>query len=108
MEAEEPTTKKERKTYRLIYRRWGHYGPEMFRKLYLVIKIKKIKIPPAGRRVCGPCKRGKMRNKISKILAKHKAEILALISWDIIGLFPISLRGNKYLLKLINNYSQKI
>ena len=80
----------------------------MLRKLHLVTKIKKIKIPPAGYRVCGLYKRGKIRNKISKILVKYKAEILALISWDIIGLFPVSLRGNKYLLKLINNYSQKI
>ena len=107
-EAEEPTTKKERKTYRLMHRRWGHYGPEMLRKLHLVTKIKKIKIPPAGRRVCGPCKKGKMRNKISKILAKHKAEILALISWDIAGPFPMSLRRNKYLLELVDNYSRKI
>ena len=52
----------------------------MLRKLYLIIKIKKIKIPPAGRRVYGPYKRGKIRNKISKILVKYKAKILALIS----------------------------
>ena len=80
----------------------------MLCKLQLIIKVKKIKILPAGYRVYGPYKKGKIRNKISKILAKYKAEILALISWDIIGLFPISLRGNKYLLNLINNYSQKI
>ena len=52
----------------------------MLRKLYLIIKIKKIKIPLVERRVCGLYKRGKMRNKISKILVKYKAEILALIS----------------------------
>ena len=53
-------------------------------------------------------KRGKIKNKISKILVKYKAKILALISWDITGPFPVSLRGNKYLLKLINNYCWKI
>ena len=52
----------------------------MLRKLHLIIKIKKIKIPPVGRRVCGLYKRGKIRNKISKILAKYKAKILALIN----------------------------
>ena len=52
----------------------------MLRKLYLIIKIKKIKILPARRRVYRLYKRGKIKNKISKILAKHKAEILALIS----------------------------
>ena len=77
----------------------------MLYKLYLIIKIKKIKIPLVKYKVYRLYKRGKIRNKISKILVKYKAEILALISWDIIGLFPISLRGNKYLLKLINNYS---
>ena len=52
----------------------------MLHKLYLIIKIKKIKILLAGRRVYGLYKRGKIRNKISKILAKYKAKILALIS----------------------------
>ena len=80
----------------------------MLYKLYLIIKIKKIKIPLVKYKVYRLYKRGKIRNKISKIIAKHKAEILALISWDIAGLFPVSLRGNKYLLKLINNYSRKI
>jgi len=52
----------------------------MLYKLHLIIKIKKIKIPPAGRRVYRLYKRGKIRNKISKILVKYKAEILALIN----------------------------
>ena len=58
----------------------GYYGLEMLCKLHLVIKIKKIKILPAGYRVYGLYKKGKIRNKISKILAKYKAKILALIN----------------------------
>ena len=52
----------------------------MLPKLHLIIKIKKIKILLVGRRVYRLYKRGKIRNKISKILVKYKAKILALIS----------------------------
>ena len=50
---------------------------------------------------------GKMRNKISKKLAKHKEEVLALVSLDVAGPFPTSLRGNRYFLQLIDNFSRK-
>ena len=47
----------------------------MLYKLYLIIKIKKIKILPVGYRVYRLYKRGKIRNKISKILAKYCGEV---------------------------------
>ncbi|KAI1003486.1 hypothetical protein K3495_g4722 [Podosphaera aphanis] len=49
-----------------------------------------------------------MRNKISKILAPHKKESLELISFDIAGPFPTSLRGNRYFLQIIDNWSRRI
>ncbi|KAI1006804.1 hypothetical protein K3495_g1408 [Podosphaera aphanis] len=48
-----------------------------------------------------------MRNKISKNLAQHKTEPLELISFDVAGPFPMSLRGNRYFLQAIDNWSLK-
>jgi hypothetical protein len=71
-----------------MHRRFGHYGSKILRHLHEVASgIKKIKIPPPHRRICEPCKIGKMRKKISKKLAQHKAEALALVSINIAGLF---------------------
>lgn len=104
---EEKSTKKDRRNYRLMHRRFAHYGPAMLRKLHQVSSIQRIKVPPAHRRLCDPCLKGKMRNKISKTLAEHKKEILALVSLDLAGPFPTSLRGNNYLMQMICNYSRK-
>ena len=87
---EDKTTRDQRRIYRLIHRRFGHYGSKSLRHLHEVASgIKKIKIPPLRRRICEPCKIGKMRKKISKKLAQHKAEALALVSINIIGLLII-------------------
>jgi hypothetical protein len=104
---EETSTKKDRRNYRLMHRRFAHYGPAMLRKLHEVTTIQRIKVPPAHRRLCDPCLKGKMRNKISKTLAEHKKEMLALVSLDLAGPFPTSLRGNNYLMQIICNYTRK-
>ncbi|KAI0993875.1 hypothetical protein K3495_g14309, partial [Podosphaera aphanis] len=70
--------------------------------------MKKVKIPVAEKRICKVCKIGKMRNKISKILAPHKREPLELISFDIAGPFPTSLRGNRYFLQVVDSWSRRL
>lgn len=104
---EDRSTKKDRRNYRLMHRRFAHYGPAMLRKLHKVTTIEKIKVPPAHRRLCDPCLKGKMRNRINKTLAEHKKEVLALVSLDLAGPFPTSLRGNHYLMQIICNHSRK-
>ena len=64
---EEAETRNQRRHYRLMHRRFGHYGAGMLRKLHEVASgVKKIKIPPPHKRICEHCKIGKMRRKISK------------------------------------------
>jgi hypothetical protein len=101
-------SKNQRRTYRLMHRRFGHYGSKSLRYLHEVSNIKKIKIPPIYRRICEACKIGKMRKKINKTLAKHKAEPLALVSIDIAGPFVMSIRGYVYFLQIIDNYTRKV
>ena len=106
---EDETTRGQRRTYRLMHRRFGHYGSKILRHLHEVASgIKEIKIPPPHRRICEPCKIGKMRKKISKKLAQHKAEALALVSIDIAGPFVMSIRGYVYFLQIIDNYTRKV
>ena len=88
-----------------MHRRFGHYGPNLLRNLHKVSNLgTKIKIPPAARRLCKPCALAKMRNRFT---AEHKKEPLALVSLDIAGPFPKSLRGNNYFLQIIDNYTRK-
>jgi Reverse transcriptase (RNA-dependent DNA polymerase)/gag-polypeptide of LTR copia-type len=106
---EDETTRNDRRYYRLMHRRFGHYGSNILRRLHEVASgIKQIKIPPPHRRICEACKIGKMRKKINKRLAEHKAEALALISIDIAGPFIMSLRGYTYFLEIIDNYTRKV
>ncbi|KAI0992332.1 hypothetical protein K3495_g15854 [Podosphaera aphanis] len=100
-------TKEERARYRLIHRRFGHYGPNIIGKLHKTSNIERVKIPIAEKRICKSCKIGKMMNKISKTLAQHKTEPLELISFDVAGPFPMSLRGNRYFLQVIDNWSRR-
>ncbi|KAI0991970.1 hypothetical protein K3495_g16216, partial [Podosphaera aphanis] len=102
-------SKSQRKRYRLMHRRFGHYGSEALRHLHEVASgIRKIHVPPKERRVCKSCKIGKMKRKISKILEKHQENPLALISIDIAGPFVKSIRGFEYFLQIIDSYSRKI
>lgn len=47
-----------------------------------------------------------MTNLIPKLLSEHKAFLLALIQFDIAGPFPISLRGNRYFMLIIDSWSR--
>ncbi|KAF7564387.1 uncharacterized protein PtrM4_152160, partial [Pyrenophora tritici-repentis] len=90
---EDKSTKKDRRNYRLMHRRFAHYAQQCYETSH--------------RRFCDPCLKGKMRNKMNKILAEHKKEVLALVSLDLAGPFPTSLRGNNYLMQIICNHSRK-
>ncbi|KAI1006134.1 hypothetical protein K3495_g2082 [Podosphaera aphanis] len=79
-EVDPAETKEERARYSLIHRRFGHYGPGIIGKLHKVSNIEKIKIPVAGKRICKSCKMGKMRNKISKLLAPDKKCLTWMLS----------------------------
>ncbi|KAI0998248.1 hypothetical protein K3495_g9947 [Podosphaera aphanis] len=100
-------TKEERVRYRLIHRRFGHYGPDIIGNLRKTSNIPKVKIPIAAKRICKSCMIGKMKNKFSRILAPRKKEPLELISFDIAGSLPISLRGNRNFLQVIDNWSRR-
>ncbi|KAI0993059.1 hypothetical protein K3495_g15125, partial [Podosphaera aphanis] len=100
-------TKEERARYRLIHRRFGHYGPNIIGKLHKTSNIDRVKIPIAEKRICKSCKIGKMKNKICNTLAQHKTEPLELISFDVAGPFPKSLRGNRYFLQVIDNWTRR-
>lgn len=51
-------SKIERARYRLIHRRFGHYGPGIIRNLHKVTDIRKVKIPIPEKRICKSCKIG--------------------------------------------------
>ncbi|KAI1002916.1 hypothetical protein K3495_g5287 [Podosphaera aphanis] len=89
-EEEDLTTKAERHYYKIIHRRFAHCGLETLHKLHKVTTLTK------------------MRNKVSKTLAKHKTEALALVHIDVAGPLPKSLRGNKYFLQIVYNYTKKV
>jgi hypothetical protein len=107
-EVEEATTKSDRRLYRKMHRRFAHYGPNMISKLHKVTTLRnQIKVPPRDKRICKSCQIGKMRNRTSKTLAVHKREALELVSLDIAGPFPTSLRGNRYFMQIIDNFTRK-
>ena len=71
-----------------MYRRFRHYSIGILRKLYKVTSsVKKIKIPLLHKRICEYYKIRKIRRKISKQIARYKAEALRLVSLNIAGPF---------------------
>jgi len=87
-ESETAIIKKQRRQYRLIYRRFKHCRPDMLRKFHKVISIKKpIKIPLSKYRICPICKLIKIRNLTKKKLTISKRDKLKLIYINITKLF---------------------
>ena len=98
---------KEKERYMLYHRRFAHLGLAKIAKLHEVTTLQeKIRVPEV-REICEVCALTKMRNKISKQLREHKATKLALIQFDIAGPFPTSLRGNRWILLIIDSYTRK-
>ena len=101
-------TKKVLDRYTLYHRRFGHLGPGRLRHLHERTTLKDRLVIPRKRGICSVCKLTKIRNIIPKRLAKHKTISLERIYLDICGPLPISLRGNKWFLQIIDSYSRKI
>jgi hypothetical protein len=102
-----PATKHQKLIYKLMHRRFGHFGLNVLRHLYQVAQLKeKIRIPTKGD-ICEPCQLENMKNKTNKKLSPRKTDILELISIDIAGSFPSSLRGNTVMMEIVNNVSRK-
>ena len=67
---------------------------------------KPIKVP-ANRDVCEVCAITKIENSIPKELSQWKKTKLALIEFDIAGLLPTLLRGNRHFCLIIDSFSRK-
>lgn len=94
--------------YNLWHRRLGHVGPSVLRKIHTMTTLKRpINIPPQIE-LCDVCAKTKMRKRTSKVLAEHKDRKLALLSIDIAGPFPTSIRGFRYFAEVIDNWSRKV
>ena len=90
-----------------MHRRFNHLGPEKIRNLYKVITLfKSIKIPKQFP-LCHIYLLSKMKNKIRKELSLRKDCLFALIQFDIAGPLPRSIRGNRYFLLIVDNWSNE-
>ncbi|KAI1005659.1 hypothetical protein K3495_g2571 [Podosphaera aphanis] len=87
----EHLSSEEQANYQLWHRRLKHFGPEKLRP----------------RRNGGVCKLTKMKNYTPKTLSQHKIHRLALIQFDIAGPCPKSVRGNRYFMLIIDNWSRR-
>jgi hypothetical protein len=100
--------KSERTLYKLWHRRLGHLGKEKIRKLHKVTTLKhQIKVPSQVDE-CEVCKLTKMRNRITKELSPWKESILALVSLDVCGPLPKTIRGNRYFCQIVDSASRKL
>ncbi|RFU24808.1 hypothetical protein B7463_g11534, partial [Scytalidium lignicola] len=98
-------TKKEQ--YLLFYRHFAHLRPKKIGNLHKVTTLETPIKVLRKREICEVCAITKLKNYIPKELAQHKTTKLALIQFDVARPFPQSLRGNKYFLLIINNFTHK-
>ena len=99
----EQITRKRLERYKLFHRRFGHIGQNALRILHTGTNLtRSIKIP-TDLEICDVCAVTKMKRRNSKVLAKHKDHRLALLSVDIAGPFPISMRGYRWFAEIIDN-----
>jgi hypothetical protein len=104
----EQLTRKRLERYKLWHRRFGHVGPNTIKMLHTVTTLKRPIKVPTELEVCDVCAITKMRKRISRILAAHKERKLALLSVDIAGPWPASMRGYKWFAEVIDNWSRKV
>jgi hypothetical protein len=102
-----PLTEKEKQRYLLWHRRLNHLGPDKIRNLHKVTTLKEPIRVPTDLEICAVCAIAKMTNSIPKTLSEHEEFLLALIQFDIAGPFPMSLRGFKYFMLVIDSWSRK-
>jgi hypothetical protein len=104
----ERITRKRLERYKLFHRRFGHVGPNALRILHTGTNLTRSIKVPTDLEICDVCAVTKMKRRNSKVLAKHKDCRLALLSVDIAGLFPISMRGYRWFAEIIDNWSRKV
>ncbi|KAI0996463.1 hypothetical protein K3495_g11717 [Podosphaera aphanis] len=97
----------EKNAYLLMHRRLNHLGPRKIRNLHKVTTLSKAIKVPTDLEICDVCATTKLTNIIPKELSAHESECLALVQFDIVGPFAPSLRGNKYLILIIDSWSRR-
>jgi hypothetical protein len=107
LDCESSLSRDEKSRYELWHRRFAHLGPDKIRSLHRVTTLAEAVKVPSLRDVCEVCALTKLRNKTSKVLAKRKEGILEMVSVDICGQLPKTIRGNEYFLEIIDSYSRK-
>jgi hypothetical protein len=100
-------SKVELERYKLFHRRFAHLRPEVIKNLHRVTTLKERVHIPEKREICEVCALTKLRNQTSKVLSPWKDSVLELVSLDIAGPFPESLRGNRYFAQVIDNATRK-
>lgn len=94
------------KDYFLMHRRFAHLGSKTITNLHEVTTHQPI-YRPKHKGPCTTCAIGKMKKKITRVVAPRKDEILDLVSIDSCGPLPRSLVGNTTFLELVDNHSRK-
>lgn len=94
--------------YHLMHRRLGHVGSAAIAKVHNVTTLKKPILIPQTLPKCDICMRANIKNFYSKISSARKEKRLAVISVDIAGPFPISIRGYSYFAEVVDNWSRKV
>ena len=94
--------------FSLMHRRLGHVSSTALAKIHNVTTLTKPIIIPQNIPRCEVCVKANIKNRFSKMLSPHQRRPLAVISVDIAGPFPISVRGNSYFAEIIDNWSRKV
>ena len=95
-----------RERYTLWHRRFCHIGGAKISKLHKVTTLTEKIAVPKDVKPCEVCKLAKMRNRMPKTLSPWKDSVLDLVSLDVCGPLPPTLRGSKYFCQIIDNASR--
>ncbi|KAI0998988.1 hypothetical protein K3495_g9208 [Podosphaera aphanis] len=99
--------KNERARWRKYHRRFGHFGIGKLRYLHEFSNLKRPTRKPKRKDICKVCKIAKITKKKRNTLAKWESTPVALVSVDICGPFPSSLRGHRYWAEVIDNATRR-
>jgi hypothetical protein len=80
----------------------------MIKMLHTVTTLKQPIKVPTELEVCDVCAMIKIQKHISRILAAHKEQKLALLSVNIAGPWPASMGGYNWFAEVIDNWSRKV
>ena len=95
-----------RQRYTLWHRRFCHIGGAKISKLHKVTTLTDKIAVPKDLKPCEVCKLAKMRNRIPKTLSPWKDSVLDLVSLDVCGPQPATLRGNVYFCQIVDSASR--